>query len=115
MTSEPSRLRLLPEIAWSTWPTRHYRCGWRESWTTSWSCSPPNASGLLAASVAIGLDVMSELIDDEVTEVAGPKGCHDPARAAYRHGSQNGKVTLGGRTIPVRRPRVRTFAGDDDT
>lgn len=29
--------------------------------------------GLLAASVAIGLDVMGELIDAEVTEVAGPK------------------------------------------
>jgi transposase-like protein len=69
--------------------------------------------GLLAASVAIGLDVMSELIDAEVTEVAGPKGRHDLARAAYRHGSEDGKVTLGGRRIPVRRPRVRTVAGDD--
>ena len=68
--------------------------------------------GLLAASVAIGLDVMGELIDAEVTEVAGPKGRHDPDRAAYRHGSEDGKVTLGGRRIPVRRPRVRTVAGE---
>ncbi len=30
--------------------------------------------GLLAASVAIGLDVMAELIEAEVTEVAGQKG-----------------------------------------
>jgi putative transposase len=66
--------------------------------------------GLLAASVAIGLDVMGELIDAEVTEVAGPKGRHDKDRAAYRHGSEEGKVTLGGRRIPVRRPRVRTVA-----
>jgi len=69
--------------------------------------------GLLAASVAVGLDVMGELIDAEVTEIAGPKGCHDPNRAANRHGTEDGKVTLGGRRIPVRRPRVRTVADDD--
>jgi transposase-like protein len=68
--------------------------------------------GLLAASVAIGLDVMGELIDAEVTEVAGSKGKHDPGRAAYRHGSEDGKVTLGGRRVPVRRPRVRTVADE---
>jgi transposase-like protein len=69
--------------------------------------------GLLAASVAIGLGVMGELVDAEVTEVAGPKGKHDPSRAATRHGTEDGKVTLGGRRIPVRRPRVRTVADDN--
>ena len=68
--------------------------------------------GLLAASVAIGLGVMGELVDAEVTEVAGPKGRHDPNRAASRHGTEDGKVTLGGRRIPVRRPRVRTVADE---
>jgi transposase-like protein len=71
--------------------------------------------GLLAASVAIGLDVMGELIDTEVTEVAGAKGRHDPNRAATRHGTEDGKVTLGGRRIPVRRPRVRTVADGNGT
>src|ERR671910_1148011 len=56
--------------------------------------------GLLAASVAIGLDVMGELVDAEVTDIAGPKGRHDKNRAAYRHGSEAGKVTLGGRRVP---------------
>ena len=43
--------------------------------------------GLLAASVAIGLDVMGELMAAEVTELAGTKGKHNPAgRTAYRHG-----------------------------
>ncbi|MGH9210926.1 MAG: IS256 family transposase [Acidimicrobiales bacterium] len=69
--------------------------------------------GLLAASVAIGLGVMGELVDAEVTEIAGPKGKHDATRVANRHGSEDGKVTLGGRRIPVRRPRVRTVAGDE--
>ncbi|MCP4088166.1 MAG: IS256 family transposase [Actinomycetia bacterium] len=68
--------------------------------------------GLLAASVEIGLGVMGELIEAEVTEVAGIKGRHDPDRSAYRHGSEDGKVTLGGRRVPVRRPRVRTVADE---
>jgi putative transposase len=68
--------------------------------------------GLLAASVAIGLDVMGELVDAEVTDLAGPKGKRDPDRSAYRHGSEDGKVSLGGRRVPVRRPRVRTVADE---
>ena len=69
--------------------------------------------GLLAASVAIGLGVMGELIDAEVTDLAGPKGRHDPGRRVYRHGTEAGRVTLGGRRIPVRRPRVRTVDDGD--
>ena len=69
--------------------------------------------GLLAASVTIGLEVMGELLEAEVGELAGPKGMHDPERAVYRHGSEAGRVTLGGRRVSVRRPRVRTVAGED--
>ena len=69
--------------------------------------------GLLAASVEIGLGVMGEFVETEVTTVAGPKGRHNPDRVAYRHGSEAGKVTLGGRRVPVRRPRVRTVADGD--
>lgn len=36
------------------------------------------AEGLLAASTAVGLEVMAELMQVEVTELAGPKGKHDP-------------------------------------
>ncbi|MCI0687770.1 MAG: IS256 family transposase [Sporichthyaceae bacterium] len=69
--------------------------------------------GLLAASVAVGLDVMAELMEAEVSDLAGPKGKHNPARTAKRHGGQDGTVTLGGRRVAVRRPRVRTV-GDDE-
>jgi transposase-like protein len=69
--------------------------------------------GLLAASTAVGLDVMAELMDAEVADLAGPKGRHNPTRTAKRHGSEHGTVTLGGRRIPVRRPRIRTV-GDDE-
>ena len=68
--------------------------------------------GLLAASVGIGLEVLAELMATEVTEVAGPRGKHNPeGRAAYRHGEQDGAVVLGGRKIAIRRPRVRSIDG----
>jgi putative transposase len=64
--------------------------------------------GLLACSTALGLEVMVELMELEVTELAGPKGKHNPARTGMRHGSQPGTVTLGGRRLGMRRPRVRS-------
>lgn len=67
--------------------------------------------GLLAASVAIGLDVIAEFMEADTTEVAGPKGKHNPDRCAYRHGHEEASVTLGGRRVPVRRPRVRSTDG----
>lgn len=42
--------------------------------------------GLLALSVGVGLGVLSELMEGEVTDVVGPKGKHDPDRTAKRHG-----------------------------
>jgi putative transposase len=68
--------------------------------------------GLLAASTAVGLEVMGELMDVEVVALVGPKGKHDPARVAMRHGSEQGVVTLGGRRLGVRRPRVRSTGAD---
>jgi putative transposase len=64
--------------------------------------------GLLALAVGAGLQVMGVLMDESVTALAGPKGTHDPDRVAVRHGTEAGSVVLGGRQIPVRRPRVRT-------
>ncbi len=68
--------------------------------------------GLLAASVAIGLDVLDQMMQSEVAGLAGPKGRHDRDRTHVRHGTEAGSVTLGGRKVPMRRPRVRT-AGDE--
>ncbi len=67
--------------------------------------------GLLAFSVGVGLEVLHLLMEEDVTVLAGPKGRHDPARRAVRHGYQDGSVTLGGRRVPLRRPRVRTADG----
>src|SRR6266581_9367001 len=68
--------------------------------------------GLLALSVGVGLGVLSELMEEEVDEVVGPKGKHDADRVAVRHGHEDGEVTLGGRRVPVKRPRVRSADGE---
>lgn len=69
--------------------------------------------GLLAMSVVTGMAVMAAMFEAEIAEVAGPKGKHDPNRAAIRHGSGRGSVTLGGRRVPVSRPRARTTDGHE--
>jgi transposase-like protein len=64
--------------------------------------------GLLALAVATGLAVLHETLEWEVDRVVGPKGRHDRDRTAKRHGHTRGEVTLGGRRLPVERPRVRS-------
>jgi putative transposase len=68
--------------------------------------------GLLALSVGLGLGVVHELMELEIDEVVGAKGKHNRDRVAVRHGHEDGSMTLGGRRVQVRRPRVRT--ADDE-
>jgi putative transposase len=70
--------------------------------------------GLLALAVGAGLQVMYAMMDADVAALAGPKGRHQPDRAAVRHGGQDGSVTLGGRRVAVRRPRVRAADGSGE-
>ncbi len=70
--------------------------------------------GLLALAVATGLQVMGQLMEADIDALAGPKGAHQPDRSAVRHGSGPGSVTLGGRRVPVRRPRVRAADGSGE-
>jgi putative transposase len=70
--------------------------------------------GLLALSVGVGLGVLAELMEEEVVEVVGHKGKHDRGRVAVRHGREAGEVTLGGRRVGVKRPRVRSADGSGE-
>jgi len=67
--------------------------------------------GLLAMAVGTGLQVMAAMMNADVEASCGPKGKHDPGRAAVRHGTEAGSVTLGGRRVPVTRPRMRATDG----
>lgn len=69
--------------------------------------------GLLAMSVGIGLRVMAEMMEAEVTDVVGPKHAKIPDRTASRHASASGSVVLGGRRVPISRPRARTVEGTE--
>jgi hypothetical protein len=44
--------------------------------------------GLLALSVGVGLRMLTELLEEEVEGVVGPRGKHDPERIAVRHGHE---------------------------
>lgn len=64
--------------------------------------------GLLALAVGAGLQVMQALFAEDVERLCGPRNKHNEQRTGYRHGTQAGSVTLGGRRLPVERPRVRS-------
>ena len=70
--------------------------------------------GLLALAVGAGLQVMAAMMEADVTAVCGPKGRHDADRSATRHGHGAGSVSLGGRRVPVRRPRMRATDGSGE-
>ena len=67
--------------------------------------------GLLALAVGTGLQVLQAMLAEDVARLVGPKGRHNLDRTAVRHGSEPGQVTLGGRRVRMRRPRVRTADG----
>jgi putative transposase len=67
--------------------------------------------GLLALAVGTGLQVLQAMLEEDVVRLVGPRGRHNPDRTAVRHGAEPGQVTLGGRRVQVRRPRVRTADG----
>jgi transposase-like protein len=70
--------------------------------------------GLLALAVGTGLQVMAAMFAEDVAQLCGPGGRHNPDRAGYRHGTEAGSVTLGGRRLPVNRPRVRAADGSGE-
>ena len=47
------------------------------------------------------------------TELCGAKSQPQTDRTAYRHGHDEGRVVLGGRTVVIRKPRVRSLAGEE--
>jgi len=69
--------------------------------------------GLMAFCCSAGLAVVSQLMEAELTEKVGPRGRHDPERTATRNGSAPGSVVLGGRSVPVRRPRATKTEGGE--
>jgi hypothetical protein len=55
-----------------------------------------------------GLKVFTEMLEEDRTAICGPRYAHEPDRAASRAGTVRSEVVLGGRKVPIRRPRART-------
>ena len=70
--------------------------------------------GLRTLCTLTGWEVMKQLFTDETEELCGPKGKHNKERKAYRHGSDQTKVILGGEKRKVQTPRVRAIDGSGE-
>jgi transposase-like protein len=69
---------------------------------------------MIRALVPLGLMHVSELLDDEVTELAGARHARkESSMRGRRHGSNPGTARLAGQRVPIRVPRVRGVAGGE--
>jgi putative transposase len=62
-----------------------------EVWVALAEIAGSAKEGLLALAVGAGLQVLGTLMEESVTALAGPKGKHDPDRAAVRHGHERAR------------------------
>jgi len=69
--------------------------------------------GLMALCVQVGLAMLQATMENEVTELVGPKGKHRADRQAYRHGHEPGWAIIAGRKVRLERPRVRRKGGGE--
>ena len=59
-----------------------------------------------------GLKVFTTMLEEDRTAICGPRYAHEPDRPASRAGTVRSEVVLGGRTVAIQRPRVRTADGE---
>lgn len=62
--------------------------------------------------IDVGVQVVHAMLEEDRRALCGPRYAHDAGRRASRAGTVPSRVVLGGRTIPIRRPRVRGEAGE---
>lgn len=65
-------------------------------------------SGLFGLCADVGLVVMRQMMEAEITARIGPKHAKIPDRIGNWFGTTTGPVTLGGRRVSIERPRVRS-------
>jgi putative transposase len=60
-----------------------------------------------------GQQVLGAMMEQDREDLCGPRWKRDPDRRAGRAGTTRSEVTLGGRRIPIPRPRVRSQEGEE--
>jgi transposase-like protein len=63
--------------------------------------------------VRAGGQVLGAMMEQDREDLCGPRWKRDPDRSAGRSGTTRSEITLGGRRIPVSRPRVRSRDGQE--
>jgi putative transposase len=63
--------------------------------------------------ISAGLAALTAVLEQERTQIVGPRYAHLPARQAHRAGTAPGELVMGGRRVQVRRPRARTLDGKE--
>ena len=63
--------------------------------------------------IRAGQHVLDAMMEQDRTELCGPRWKRDPERRAGRAGTTSSEVTLGGRRIRMTRPRVRSQTGEE--
>jgi putative transposase len=77
-------------------------------------CDVDSKVEMIRALVPLGLMHVGELLDDEVTELAGARHARkESSLRGRRHGSNPGTVRLAGQSVPIRVPRVRSVTGSE--
>ncbi len=69
--------------------------------------------GLNNLACQLGLMAAQELLQAEIEDLCGPMHQRLPGRPASRWGSQGGTVVLGGRKVPIQKPRARLAGGGE--
>jgi transposase-like protein len=72
------------------------------------------SEGIFKLSIDLGLEVIRQMMESEVTEYAGMKGKHDKNRKAFRHGEEETSVVVGGAKSKINKPRIRKKDGDGE-
>lgn len=63
--------------------------------------------------IVAGQQVLGAMMEQDREDLCGPRSKRDPDRKAGRAGTTASEVTLGGRRIPIVRPRVRSQDGQE--
>ena len=70
--------------------------------------------GLRELAVEAGMQALGVLLEEERSQLCGPRYRHDAERRAMRAGHAPGELVMGGRKVRVSRPRVRTIDGSEE-
>src|SRR5436190_11692296 len=65
--------------------------------------------------VGAGFQVLTAMLEEDREALCGPRYQQSETRQAYRHGSEEAPVVLGGRKVRVKKCRVRSAGGGEIT